>query len=133
MLKIATAALLLASVALPARAEVVHDWEQIDKVLASLPTVAGISLKQRLDACKIVVRHDDAQMELRTDGNRLMLLVDIPPRVATPKFRAAPQWRAAPMNLILNPRGGRPLMADGLSSVLLNDQGPLGYSDSKDC
>jgi len=131
------AALAASSVAAP-----VADFKQIDKTLDGIQTAAGISLKKRLVACKIVVHKDTSTMETLTapapqyDAKAgqtvLKVVMDFPPIPKQPgPSLPAPQQKNVTGIWVLD--RGKASAVSAWADVLLNRPVPLGYDESNNC
>ncbi len=145
MLKIMSAAVLFAAVALPSGAAPVTDWKAIAKALDGIPTAAGISLKKRLLNCKITIHKDTSWMETRAvawpdygakPGDTVIkLLMDLPP---APKqqgpagLRPNPPQTNVPAIFVLDTKG-KASAVSSWAGALLNRPVPLGYDESNNC
>ena len=142
MLRTAAAVIVLAVLAAPASAAPVTDYKQVDKALDSIPTAAGISLKKRLVACKIVVHKDTSSIETLTapapdyaakpGQTVLKVFMDLPP----PPKQSGP---SLPQPAQKNVQGiwiidhGKASAVSSWADVLQNRPVPLGYDESNNC
>lgn len=141
-MRTATAVLMATLIALPVNAAPITDFKQIDKLMAAIPTAAGVSLKKRLAACKIVVHKDTSSMEVLTaDAPQygakagqtvLKLVMDFPP---PPKQSGPtlPQPAQKNVSAIWIVDHGKTTAVSAWASALLNRPVPLGYDESNNC
>jgi hypothetical protein len=138
---IATA--LLAPLAGPSAAAPVTDWKQVQKTLDGIQTAAGISLKKRMDACKMVIHPETSWTETRAvawpdygakPGDTVLKLVfDVPPAPSQPGPAAKlnpPQKNIAAFWVISHGKA-EPLSA--WAKALQMRPVPLGYDASNNC
>jgi hypothetical protein len=142
MLRTATAIIVLAALAVPMTAAPVSDWKQIDKAIDSIPTAAGISLKKRLAACKVVVHKDTSSIEILTapapdydakPGQTLLkVMMDFPAPAKQPgQTLAQPQQKNVAGIWVLDHGKATPISS--WANALQNIPVPLGYDESKNC
>lgn len=142
MLKSASAVILATLLALPSGAAPVTDWKQIEKTLDSIPTAAGVSLKKRIAACKVMVHKDLSSVETLTApapqyGAKpgqivLKLVVDFPPIPKQPgPSLPPPQQKNVSVIWVIDHGKATPISA--WANALQNRPVPLGYDESNNC
>ena len=142
MLKTATAVLAASAFTVSCLAAPVSDFARIDKAVAGIQTAAGIALKKRLAACKIVLHKDTSTIETLTapapqygakaGDTVLKLVLDFPPppKQSGPSLPQPAQKNVQAIWIIDNGKA-QPLSAWAI--VLQNRPVPLGYDESNNC
>jgi hypothetical protein len=142
MFRSACAALLATLLALPSAAAPVTDYKQIEKVMDSIPTAAGVSLKKRLIACKVTVHKDVSSVETlirpapeygaKAGQTVLKLVLDFPPPPKQPgPAKPNPQQKNVTVIWVIDGKKITPVSA--WANVLQNRPVPLGYDESNNC
>lgn len=136
------AAAVIALLAVPSGAAPVTDWKTIAKTLDTIPTAAGISLKKRIEMCKIIIHKDATWMETRPvawpeyaakPGEtvvKLVLDMPPPPQQAGPGPASVAQKNVSAIWLIQN---GKATPLSAWAQALQNRPVPLGYDASNNC
>lgn len=135
MSKYAAAFLLLAALVVSSGAAPVTDWRAIVKTMDSIPTAAGVSLRERLESCKITIHKDKSWMETRNAAwpqyaakpgdTVLKLVMDLSAvQAGSPVTTVEAVW------LIEN---RKPTALSSWANVLQNRPVPLGYTTRDNC
>lgn len=142
MQKTVSAVLVAAVLALPAGAAPITDWKQVSKAIDGIQTAAGVSLKKRMESCKMTIHHDTSWMETRNvawpdygakPGDTVVkLMFDIPPapKQPGPSKPNPPQTNLTAIWVI---SGGKASPVSAWANVLQNRPVPLGYDESNNC
>jgi len=142
MLRTFAAVLLLGALAVPSGAAPVTDWKTIAKALDAIPTAAGISLKKRFAACKVIIHKDATWMDTRPvawpdyaarPGDTVIKVVfDMPPppQAPGPGPKSMPQTNVSAIWIVSRGKAS-PLSA--WAQAFQNRPVPLGYDASNNC
>lgn len=143
MSKSACAVLVAAILAIPSGAAPVTDWKQVSKAIDGIPTAAGVSLKKRMDACKMTIHPEASWMETRAvawadygakPGQTVVKLVfDIPPVPPQPGPGAKPNPPQKNVSAIWVLDHGKATALSTWAKALQDRPVPLGYDASNNC
>jgi hypothetical protein len=144
MLKPASAVVVVAFLAIPSGAAPVTDWKQVGKAIEGIPTAAGVSLKKRMEACKMTIHPETSWMETRAvawpdygakPGETVVKIVfDIPPAPPQPGpagVRPNPPQKNVAGIWILD--HGKATALSSWAKALQDRPVPLGYDASNNC
>lgn len=135
-------AVLAAAISVPAFAAPVTDWKEVSKVIDSIPTAAGVTLKKRMANCKMTIHKTDSWMETRNvpwpqygakPGETVLKVVfDAPPvpKQPGPHKPNPPQLNIEAFWVFA---GGKPEPLSSWATVLQKRPVPLGFDASNNC
>jgi hypothetical protein len=143
MLKPVSAVLVAAILAIPSGAAPVTDWKLVSKAIDAIPTAAGVSLKKRMESCKMTIHPETSWMETRpvawTDygakpGETVVKVVfDVPPPPMQPGPGVKPNPPQKNVAAIWIIDHGKATALSAWAKALQDRPVPLGYDASNNC